>query len=112
MEFFARKEKDVSVVSVKGRIDAVTAPDFEKHLLELISNGDKDFIINLVTLEYISSAGLRSILSVAKKLKSAKGSLVFTGLQGPVEEVFTISGFHTIFPVYASEQIALSQMQG
>ncbi|OPY02034.1 MAG: putative anti-sigma factor antagonist BtrV [Syntrophorhabdus sp. PtaB.Bin184] len=98
MEIAKRKEKDVSIVAVSGRIDAITAPDFEKSLDELIAAG------------YISSAGLRSILSSAKKLKALTGEILFTGLQGPVEEVFQISGFKSIFKIFPSEAEALGSM--
>jgi anti-anti-sigma factor len=69
MEIQTRKEKVAVVVLVKGRMDAVTAPEFEKNMLDFISKGEKTFVINLVDLDYISSAGLRSILALAKKLK-------------------------------------------
>lgn len=107
MEITTRKEKNAAVVSVSGRIDAITAPDFEKSLDGLIAAGEKRILINLSGLGYISSAGLRSILSSAKKLKALSGEIVFTGLQGPVEEVFQISGFKSIFKIFSSEAEAL-----
>jgi anti-anti-sigma factor len=110
MEINARKEKGIQIVSVKGRIDAITAPEFENNLSELISKGARTFLIDLSGLEYISSAGLRSILTGAKKLKEEKGELCFTGLQGPVEEVFKISGFHSIFKIFESEIVALNSL--
>ncbi len=112
MEISNRKEKDVAVVTVSGRIDAITAPDFESHLDQLIVQGNKLILINLSGLGYISSAGLRSILSSAKKLKSLSGEVFFTGLQGPVEEVFQISGFQSIFKIFPSEGEALNSFQG
>jgi len=108
MEISTRKEKDVAVVTVSGRIDAITAPDFEGHLDGLIVQGNKLILINLSGLGYISSAGLRSILSSAKKLKGLSGEIFFTGLQGPVEEVFQISGFQSIFKIFPSEGEALN----
>ncbi|MDD3847270.1 MAG: STAS domain-containing protein [Syntrophorhabdaceae bacterium] len=110
MEITKRKEKDVSIVAVSGRIDAITAPDFEKSLDELITAGDRVFLIDLAGLGYISSAGLRSILSSAKKLKTLSGEILFTGLQGPVEEVFQISGFKSIFKIFPSEAEALGSL--
>lgn len=107
MEITTRKEKNSAVVSVSGRIDAITAPDFEKSLDGLIAAGEKSIVINLSGLGYISSAGLRSILSSAKKLKALSGEIMFTGLQGPVEEVFQISGFKSIFKIFSSEAEAL-----
>lgn len=110
MEISVRKEKNVSVVSVTGRMDAVTAPEFEKSLSELMSKGEKKFLVNLAGLEYISSAGLRSILVIAKQSKAGQGEVIFSGLRGPVEEVFKISGFHSIFKIFDSEEAALNQI--
>ena len=107
MDVSIRKDKNIPVVSVKGRIDAVTAPEFEKELSNLISDGVKKLVINLGDLEYISSAGLRSILTIAKLLKAKEGKILFSGLQGPVRDVFNISGFGAIFKIYDSEAAAL-----
>jgi anti-anti-sigma factor len=110
MEILTKKESTAQVVAVKGRVDAVTAPEFEKFLLDLVAKGEKKFVVDFSLLEYISSAGLRSVLSVAKKLKGEKGDIFFAGLQGPVEEVFKISGFYSIFKIFDSEQAALQQI--
>lgn len=109
MEISKKKEKDVLVVSVSGRIDAVTAPDFEKNLSESIVAGEKTFLIKMNQLEYISSAGLRSILAIAKVLKTKEGKMVFSELHGPVKDVFKISGFGSIFTIYDTEEEALKQ---
>jgi anti-anti-sigma factor len=110
MEITARKERNISVVTVKGRMDAVTAPVFEKNLSELMAQGEQYFIVNLSALEYISSAGLRSILATAKQLKNKNGEILFAGLQGAVEDVFKISGFHSIFKVFETEEKALQKL--
>jgi len=110
MEIHTRKERDVTVVSVKGRIDAVTAPEFEKDLSDLISKGEFKFLLNLGDLEYISSAGLRSILSTAKKLKEQNGKIILTGLKGSVGEVFKISGFDSVFKIFDFEENALKEI--
>jgi anti-anti-sigma factor len=111
MEIAARKEKNVLVVSAKGRIDAVTAPQFENSLFDFISKGENIFLVNLAHLEYISSAGLRSILATAKKLKEKKGEMLFAGLQDPVKEVFKISGFNSIFRIFATDEEALAKIE-
>jgi len=110
MEISKKKEQHVLVVSVSGRIDAVTAPDFEKKLMEYIGDGEKTLLLRMNQLEYISSAGLRSILAIAKILKSKEGKLVFAGLQGPVKDVFKISGFGSIFTIHENEEEALKQL--
>ncbi len=107
MEIKTAKEKNTVVVSVKGKIDAVTAPEFEEVLGKLIAEGEITFLLNFSGLEYISSAGLRSLLSTAKQLKPKSGSILFCGLQGPVKDVFKISGFGTIFKIFETREDAL-----
>ncbi|MGM0759793.1 MAG: STAS domain-containing protein [Thermodesulfobacteriota bacterium] len=67
-------------------------------------------IVNFQDGEYMSSAGLRSILSLGKKVKAQGKSLVFCNLQGMVQEVFDVSGFTSIFSAYKSQEEALGAM--
>jgi len=110
MDISKRKEKNIMVISVKGRMDAVTSPEFEKDLTDLITEGEKTFIINFSKLEYISSAGLRSILSAAKQLKEKQGKILFAELHGSVQEVFKIAGFYSIFQAFDTEEAAIKQL--
>jgi len=105
-----RKEKGAIIVSVKGRMDTVTAPDFEKQLSGWIDGGELIFIIDLSGLDYISSAGLRSVLVLTKKVKAKGGRLMLSSLQEPVKEVFEISGFSTIIPIRDSTNDALQEV--
>jgi anti-anti-sigma factor len=110
MEITKGKEKNTVILSIKGRMDAVTTKEFDKTMSDMISMGENNFLINLSALEYISSAGLRSILAVAKKLKEKKGEVMFTGLQGSVEDVFKISGLHSLFKIFETEEQALKRI--
>jgi hypothetical protein len=69
-----------------------------------------DFVIQLNGLEYISSAGLRSILMVAKQVKARSGRLILTGLTDEVREVFHLSGFHTILRICDTKEAALAEL--
>ncbi len=107
MEVNFRKEEKAMVVSVTGRMDAVSAPDFDKQVEKEIDKGETYFVLDLSGLDYISSAGLRSMLTLAKKLKSKEGGLVLCGLQEMVTEVFEVSGFTTIFEIFGSLKEAM-----
>lgn len=111
MEIAAHKEKNALVVSAIGRIDVDTAPQFENNVYNFISGGENIFIINFAHLEYISSAGIRSIFAIAKKLKEKKGEMMFAGLQDPVKEVFKISGFNSIFRIFSTDEEALAAIE-
>ncbi len=110
METHVTKEGNAIVMSLRGRLDAVTSSQFETSLSDWISKGNKNFLLNFTDLEYISSAGLRSILATSKKLKETQGKIFLTGLHGPVEDVFNISGFLSIFRVFASAEAALKEI--
>ncbi len=110
MELNFKTEGGLTIVALKGRVDAVTAPEFEKKMIEAIEKGDRKILLNMAGLEYISSAGLRSILTIAKRLKAENGEIFFAELKGAVEEVFKISGFNSIFKVFESEKTALENI--
>lgn len=107
MEVNIRKEEKVLVVSVTGRMDAVSAPDFDTQVEERVDKGETNLVLDLSGLDYISSAGLRSMLTLAKKLKTKEGDLVLFGLQDVVNEVFEVSGFSTIFEIFGSLEEAM-----
>ena len=110
MEISTKKEKDVLIISVNGRMGEVTAPEFEERMRELIDEGETRFIVDLKGLEYISSAGLRGLLSSAKALRGKNGQIFLTGLTGAVKEVFEISQFTSIFSIFESIEAALAEM--
>jgi anti-sigma B factor antagonist len=107
MNFTQTKEGAFLVLAASGRMDTLTASEFEAKCGECMAAGEKRLVVDLSALEYISSAGLRSILAVAKKLKAAGGDIAFCALSGIVAEVFAVSGFTKLMPVFATRQEAL-----
>jgi anti-anti-sigma factor len=100
MEIVRETAGNYTVACVKGRLDALSAPEFEKTLLDLIAAGDRSTVIDFSELDYISSAGLRSILAVAKQMRAQKGELRIAALQAKVKDIFDISGFNSILPIF------------
>jgi len=109
MKFENLKVKNSYVIKVSGRMDASNSSLFEEEVKKMLAEGNKNLIVELQNLEYISSAGLRSILSAGKLLKVEKGSLKLCSLNGIVLEVFEISGFDTIFQIYESIEEAVEE---
>ncbi|MGL1931061.1 MAG: STAS domain-containing protein [Desulfotalea sp.] len=100
MELVDKKVGDNLVLSISGRLDVASAPDFDENFQKYLDSGEKNIIIDMSGIEYLSSAGLRSVLVSAKKIKAVKGEISFCALQGMVDEVFTISGFKAMFNIY------------
>ncbi len=80
---------------VEGRIDSVTAPDFEKQTVEKAAACDS-VTLDFAKTEYISSAGLRVLLSL-HKLMSKKGGLKILNVPDSIMEIFEVTGFKEIF---------------
>jgi len=101
MEIAVQAENNCLVIKATGRLDTNTASEFKQRCDDCFSVTVKKIILDFSQLEYISSAGLRCILSMANKLRANGGSLVLCGLSGLVEEVIRISGFDNFLPNFA-----------
>jgi len=98
----------ICVLKVSGRIDSSSSPELEKKINKLISQGEKNILLNFSNLEYISSAGLRVLLVSAKKLKSVNGKFMICCIKGMVKDVFVMSGFIDILTIFKNEEEALN----
>src|SRR6185312_12620522 len=99
MEFAQESAGDVVIARLAGRLDSSSAPAAEEKLTRAIGSGTPRLAIDLSKLEYISSAGLRVLLLIARKVQQTHGKLALFGLTPGVHEVFSISGFNTIFTI-------------
>ncbi len=102
---------DVREARVEGKINSLTAPDFEKALEEAIQGDPKNLVVNLEGVNFLSSAGLRSILRIAKRLERQNRSIAFAGAQDLVAEVIHLSGVDRLFPLCATTQEARERLR-
>src|SRR5690606_10070113 len=98
------------IISPQGQLNSVNSAAAETELLGHVGQGAGKIAFNLAQLDYISSAGLRVVLVLAKRLKQAGGKLVLFGMQPHVKEVFEISGFLSILNVSDTREQALVQL--
>ena len=100
MELTLSEKNRFSVLALSGRLDALAAPAFETEARKLLDAGVHSVVVDLTDCIFVSSAGLRGILTLAKGLRAVSGDIRFAGLQPAVLEVFTISGFTSLFKLY------------
>ena len=112
MDIQTERNNRTLIAKAEGRIDGVNARDFEEALKSAISADDNTVVMDLEGLSYISSAGLRVILLIAKTLRKRNAELMLCSLSDPIREVFEISGFDKIIPVHASREQALAAIGG
>lgn len=108
MEISTRQVDDALAVDIVGRLDTETSDHASDELGRIVDSGNNRIVLNLDGLEYVSSAGLRVILKVAKVLQAAQGEMKICHAKGLVKEVMDISGFNQILSVYDTEDDALA----
>jgi len=96
------------VLTLAGRLDSQTTPVCEAELGEHLARDPKRLVLDLEGLDYVASTGLRLLLLAAKRLKLKGGELRVCGLQANVQEVFEISGFNGLIPVFDTRPQAVS----
>lgn len=101
--------EDRIMLRLEGRLDAATAPILEKKVQKLIDEKRHILLLDFSNIDYLSSAGLRFLLSATKKLHSLKGSLVLFSLTPEVEEIVKMAGFDRILLIFSNEKDALQQ---
>ncbi len=102
MEIKAEALKRCELVTVAGRIDSSTAPDLETTLLGLIKAGQKNIVVNLKDTDFISSAGLKALLSALMKVRKLRpaGDVVISEIRPELRETFDLVGFDRLFSFY------------
>lgn len=100
---------NATLVPLQGQINSANAADVGAQLLAVVDGGARQLVLDFATLDYISSAGLRLVLVLAKRLKQDGGRLVLCAMQPHVREVFDIGGFLSILDVQATREDALAR---
>ena len=97
MEIIKNTNGETLTLNIVGRLDTTTAPELENELKSSL-DGVNDLVLDLVDLDYISSAGLRVLLA-AQKIMNKQGSMVIVNAKPEIMEVFEITGFTDILTI-------------
>src|ERR687894_1146099 len=103
-----RKSNAHAIVAVKGEIDVYTAPKLREKLIELVSEGSYNVVVNLEGVDFLDSTGLGVLVGALKRVKAHQGSLALVCTQDKILKIFKITGLTKVFPIHASEQEATS----
>ncbi len=105
------EEGDVSVISFSGRMDANSSKDGDKALQEMIDNGKTKIVVCCEELSYISSSGLRILLSAVKRLRATGGDLKLSNLTTSIKDIITMTGFNRIFTIFETVEEAIESFK-
>lgn len=110
MEAQVEEKGEVTVVRLEGRVDAHSSPQLEKQLQSIIDSGHFKFVLNFEKVDYLSSAGMRLMLAISKKLKTLAGKLVTCGMNDEVLDVIKMAGFNQVIEIYQTEEEAFAHL--
>ncbi|MGH9204001.1 MAG: STAS domain-containing protein [Vicinamibacterales bacterium] len=97
---------DVFRVAPEGRLDSFGVPAFEALLNERLDAGHPRLVVDLAGVTYVSSRGLRALLSARRRARSAGGDVVLCNMSARVREIFEMVGFMSLFTIVTSVQEA------
>jgi anti-anti-sigma factor len=100
MELHEERIGDACVVIAKGRLDGTASGPFADRIGGLINGTKPKLLIDLAGVDFVSSAGLRAVLTLIKKIKASGGAFALCGLQDQVREVLDISGFTPMLSIH------------
>ena len=103
-----RKVDEHSVVDVKGEIDVYTAPKLREKLIELVSEGSDDVVVNLEGVDFLDSTGLGVLVGGLKRVRSHDGELVLVCTKSRILKVFEITGLTKVFSIHDSVDAAVA----
>jgi anti-anti-sigma factor len=110
LEIVQEQQGIARILTLRGRLDTETSADLELGVQDLLGAGERNFLIDLGGVSYVSSAGLRVLLALAKQLDQGRGSLRLCALNPSVTQVFEVAGFSKLFVIFKDQAAALASM--
>jgi len=105
------EQDKVHGLAVRGRVDSATAPDLETALKKLVEAEKTQIVLDLKEVEYMSSAGLRAMVSTLKSVKRVNGDLRLANPSPRVEEVLRLAGLTSIFSIHPTRDEAVASFK-
>jgi anti-sigma B factor antagonist len=107
-----REKGDISIINLKGFLDAHTAPTLENNFTQLINSNKYKIVVNFEDLAYISSAGLGVFMAYIESIRDNRGDIKFTNMSDKVFNIFDLLGFPLLYEIYKNEDEAINKFSG
>ncbi len=102
---------EVSIIYLKGYLDAHTAPQLENEFSTLIDKGRNMIVVNFNDLIYISSAGLGVFMAFIENIRDNKGDIKLTNMTEKVFNIFDLLGFPLLYEIFKNEDEAIQKFK-
>lgn len=108
LSFETDNTRSVSVMKVKGRVDSDSAPELETALTKLLNDGRNKIVLNLQSVDFLSSAGLRAIVKAYQGAKKSGGDVRLAAVSEPIEVILRTVGMMQMLKMYPTDQEAMA----
>ncbi len=108
MEISTERHGETIVIKAAGRVDSSNSREFHSGIEGAITADDQAVVVDFAELAYISSAGMRVVLLLAKSLKGKQVKFALCSMSDAVSEIFKISGFDKIIAIHESQAEAVA----
>lgn len=108
MEIKTQPYERVTVVAVEGRVDSASAGDLEAELKRLIEEGKASFVLDLSGVEFLSSSGLRVLVTTLKTVRKAGGDLRLAQMSQRASDAIELAGLDPLFKTYEDREAAVA----
>jgi anti-sigma B factor antagonist len=106
-----KNQGEISVVYLKGFLDAHTASNLENTFSGLIDNNQYKIVVNFKDLSYISSAGLGVFMAFIEKVRENNGDIKLTTMSDKVFNIFDLLGFPLLYEIFNTEDEAVKKFE-
>jgi len=111
MEVTSKQFKHCDLVAVKGRVDSATAPKLSEVLDAIVAEGRYKLVLDMVELEYMSSAGFRTLISAQRNCKRYnRGEVVLANVPANIHSALELAGFTTLFRIVPDVTAAVGNL--
>lgn len=110
MEIVCETADGVRIVIARGRLDGAASGPFADKVQELIGTDRPKLLIDFSGIDFVTSAGLRAVLIILRKIKSVNGAFALCNVQKPVHEVLDITGFAGMIDIHPERASALAAL--
>ena len=99
MIFEVKENNEKVLATVSGRLDTPSAVSAQQEITPLLENADKEIILDCSNLEYISSSGLRLLLTIRKEAAAKGGKVIVKDINDDIKKIFMMTGFYNLFEI-------------
>lgn len=110
MDIKIKNVETVTVAELAGYLDANTAPEVQQKVIALATQSSK-ILLDMHRVEYMSSAGLRMLLSLYRRVTASKGQVVLVGLAPEIHKTMSMTGFLDFFTTCETLELGLAELQ-